>query len=119
MSEAKTKKSEASESKATAEGDLEVTTKALNEDLSALGKLHHDCMSKASEFEEETKSRGEELKALATAKKIIKEATSGAASQSYDFLQLAKTRITSKTDLVSFEAVRFIRDLARKQRSTV
>merc|ERR1719198_24529 len=119
MAEAKTKKSEASESKATAEGDLEVTTKALNEDLSALGKLHHDCMSKASEFEEETKSRGEELKALATAKKIIKEATSGAASQSYGFLQLAKSRITSKTDLVSFEAVRFIRDLARKQRSTV
>merc|ERR1719450_53692 len=90
MAEAKTKKSEAEESKATAEGDLEVTTKALNEDLAALGKLHHDCMSKASEFEAETKSRGEELKALATAKKIIKEATSGAdgaEKQTYGLVQ--------------------------------
>merc|ERR1719329_586163 len=60
----------------TAEGDLEVTQKSLNEDLSALGKLHHDCMSKAQEFEAEVTSRGEELKALATAKKIIKETTS-------------------------------------------
>jgi len=119
MSEAKTKKSEAEESKATAEGDLDVTTKALNEDLNALGKLHHDCMSKAQEFEEETKSRAEELKALATAKGIIKEATGGAASQSYGFLQLSKSRITSEATLVSFEAVRFIGDLARKQHSTV
>merc|ERR1712070_1059061 len=118
MSEATTKKSEAEESKATAEGDLEVTTTALNEDLSALGKLHHDCMSKATEFEEETKSRAEELKALATAKKIIKEATSGAASQSYGFLQMA-SKISSRSDLVNFEVVRFVRDLGKKQHSTI
>merc|ERR1719399_1561351 len=65
-------------------------------------------MSKASDFEAETTSRGEELKALATAKKIIKETTSGAASQSYGFLQTSST---------SNDAVRFVRQLAKKQHS--
>merc|ERR1719235_1377094 len=75
------------EAQATAEGDLAVTQKDLDEDVKALDTLHHDCMTGAEDFEAETKSRGEELKALATAKKIIVEATSGAQSQSYDFLQ--------------------------------
>merc|ERR1719316_2204081 len=65
--------SEAGEVKATAQGDLDVTTKDLNADIKALNTVHHDCMTKASDFELETTSRGEELKALATAKKIIQE----------------------------------------------
>jgi chromosome segregation ATPase len=55
------------------------------------------------------------LNALATAKKIIKEATGGAAEQSYSqvsFLQLA-----SSADLAKVEAVRFVRDLSRKSKS--
>merc|ERR1719498_2306786 len=67
------------EAQATAEGDLAVTTKDLDEDVNALATLHQDCMTGAEDFEAETKSRGEELKALATAKKVIVEATSGAA----------------------------------------
>jgi len=102
------------EAKATAEGDLAVTSKDLAEDNTALATLHQDCMSGAEDFEAETKSRGEELKALATAKKIIVEATSGAASQSYSFLQMS-----SSSDLAKFEAVRFVRDLAMKQKSPV
>jgi len=117
MDEAKKAKSESSESKATAEGDLEVTQKSLNEDLSALGKLHHDCMSKAQEFEAEVTSRGEELKALATAKKIIKETTSGAADQSYGFLQVSK--IQSRSDLANSEVVHMVRQLAKKQHSAM
>jgi len=117
MDEAKKAKSESAESKATAEGDLEVTQKSLNEDLSALGKLHHDCMSKAQEFEAEVTSRGEELKALATAKKIIIETTSGAAGQSYGFLQLSK--IQSRSDLANSEVVHLVRQLAKKQHSTM
>merc|ERR1719453_2809922 len=53
------------EKKATAEGDLEVTTKDLNGDIKTLADTHHDCMTKASEYEAETKSRGEELAAMA------------------------------------------------------
>merc|ERR1719310_2343092 len=71
-------------------------------------------MTAAEEFELATKSRGEELKALATAKKVIKEATGGAAEQSYSFVQVARTKVASGADLAKFEAVRFIRDLARK-----
>merc|ERR1719446_316918 len=107
-------KSESEEGKATAEGDLSVTKKDLAEDLTTLGGLHHDCMTKANDFEAETKSRAEELKALATAKKIIKENVAGAAAS---FLQDGIT-INSQADLVNFEAVRFVRDLAKKQHST-
>merc|ERR1719223_687247 len=115
MGEAKQSKSGSEESKATAEGDLGVTTTDLNNDLSELGNLHHECMTKAQEFEEETKSRGEELKALATAKKIIIEATS---FEQTSFLQKARTSISTRADLVNFETAHFAKELARKQHST-
>merc|ERR1719321_1515795 len=78
LAEAKAALAAASEAKAAAEGDLAVVAKALAEDEKALADLHADCMTKAEEYEAETKSRGEELKALAEAKKIISEATGGA-----------------------------------------
>merc|ERR1719160_1860128 len=83
------------EKKAAAEGDLEVTTKDLNEDTKDLAGLHAECMSKASDFEAEVTSRGEELKALAMAKKAVVESTSGAGGQTYSFLQ-SGSLITSK-----------------------
>lgn len=113
--EAAKSKSESAEGQATAEGDLEVTSKALAEDVNELQGLHHNCMTKAEEFEAETKSRGEELKALATAKKIIKEATGTALDQTASFLQTS--RLSSQADLTNFEVVRFVRDLAKKQKS--
>merc|ERR1711956_41197 len=66
------------ETKATAQGDLTVTAKALAADISTLEDLHKDCLTKAQDFEAETKSRSEELKALAEAKKMLKETTAGA-----------------------------------------
>merc|ERR1719359_2778769 len=77
MDKAKKDLAASQEKKATAEGDLEVTTKDLNEDLATKKTLHQDCMNAAEEFELSTKSRGEELNALATAKKVIKETTGG------------------------------------------
>merc|ERR1719282_1325539 len=67
----------ASETKAQAQGDLSVTSKDLATDQEAKDNLHADCMAKAEDFESQTKSRGEELKALADAKKVLKEATGG------------------------------------------
>jgi len=115
MDEAKQSKSGSEETKATANGDLGVTTTDLNNDLGELGSLHHECMTKAQEFETETTSRGEELKALATAKKIIIEATS---FEQTSFLQKARTSISTRADLVNFETARFVKELARKQHST-
>merc|ERR1719413_161473 len=71
-------------------------------------------MTKAADFAAETNSRGEELKALATAKKIIKEATLAQVS----FVQI-NSELTSSSDLAKYEVVRFVRDLARKEHSTV
>merc|ERR1719329_932544 len=89
LDEAKKSSAANEEKKSTAEGDLDVTTKALNEDKADLASLHHDCMTKASAHETETSSRGEELKALATAKKIIVEATGF--TQTSSFIQLASS----------------------------
>jgi len=114
MDEAKKGIAESSEKKSTAEGDLDVTSKELAEDVKAKGTLHQDCMSKATTFESETKSRGEELKALATAKEIIREAT---ALDQVSFVQVARSALRSGKDLHKYEAVRLIRDLARKQNS--
>lgn len=115
MDEAKQSKAASEEAKATAEGDLAVTSKDLAEDIKALADLHHNCMTKANDYEAETKSRGEELKALATAKKIIKETTGGAADQSYGLDQVSFLQTSN-----SFEtrAVRFVRQLAKHQHST-
>lgn len=94
------------EAKATAEGDLAVTTKALKEDVKALAGLKHDCLEKSRNFEAEVKSRGEELKALGEAKKIIKEATGGAEAVSYSFLQTSSS--------VPVQVMKLIRELGKK-----
>merc|ERR1719420_2215002 len=89
------------ETKAEAEGDLEVTNKALAEDIKQLADTHQECMTKATDFEAETASRGEELKVIATAKKIIIEATGGATAQTYSFLQFS-SKLRTRADLANF-----------------
>merc|ERR1719487_2479235 len=98
----------AEETKGTAEGDLAVTKADLAEDNKILGETHHDCMEKADTFETEVASTDEELKALATAKKIIIEATSLAQTQPESFLQV------SVTDSLSAKAMRMVRSLGEK-----
>jgi len=112
MDDTKKSLAESGEIKSAADGDLSVTQKALTEDIKALGGLHSNCMTKAQDFEAETTSRGEELKALAMAKKAVKESSGGATGQTYSFLQLENT-----ADLKNFEVVRLIKDLARKQKA--
>ena len=83
---------------------------ALAADIATLDDLHKDCLTKAQDFEAETNSRTEELKALAMAKKAVVENTKGATEQSYSFMQMA-----TSTDLHQVEAVQFIKNLAKKQ----
>merc|ERR1740121_909546 len=72
-------------------------------------------MTRAENFEAETKSRGEELAALAKAKQIIREAT---ALNQVSFLQISET-LRSGSDLAVLESVRLVRDLAKKDHSHV
>jgi len=109
LDEAKKTSAANEEKKSVSEGDLAVTTKALNEDKADLAGLHHECMTKASAYETEVSSRGEELKALATAKKIIVEATSLAQTES--FVQLVSSTKGNKV-------VHILKKLANAQSST-
>jgi chromosome segregation ATPase len=107
MEDSKKSMSANAEKKSEAEGELTNVKKDLAEDEKTMAALHADCMAKASDFEAETTSRGEELKALATAKKIIKEATSLA---QVSFLQTSQQ--TS-----ALEAVKIVKNVAFAQRS--
>jgi len=113
---AETKKSiaESSEKKSTAEGDLQTTSKELSSDVEARGTLHHDCVSKAQNFELEVKSRSQELKTLAETRKVLKEIQSSGAqlTQVPSFFQ-----VTTSADVAHDAVVRLIRDLARKEHS--
>merc|ERR1719265_1007739 len=119
------KKAEAAETKSVSEGDLAVVMKALGEDIQQLADTHHDCMTKAEDFEIETKSRAEELKAIATAKKIITEMTGGATAQTYslaeedDEASFIQVSMKTHSDLANFEAVRRVEALAHQLGSTV
>jgi len=121
MAEAKKGLEEATGKKANAEGELAETSKALEEDKTAKADLEQDCMAKAQDFEAAKKSRAEELAALAEAKRIISESTGGSEELTYlnqvSFLQLSRSGLSSGADLAKFEAVRLVRDLARKQNS--
>jgi len=116
MESAKKDIAEAGEAKSMAEGDLDVTTKDFKGGAEAKATLHHECMSKAEDFEAETKSRGEELGALAGAKKAIVESTGGGAA-ALDQVSFVQLRAQSKVSASNFQVVRIIRGLARTHNS--
>merc|ERR1719428_1062117 len=120
------KKAETEETKGVSQGDLDVVMKGLGEDMQQLADTHHDCMTKAEDFEMETQARAAELKAIAKAKKIIQEMTGGAAGQTYslaedddDDTSFLQVSMKTHSDLASFEAVRRVETLAHQLHSTV
>jgi len=112
MSEEKAAKAAAEEANATAEGDLAVAKKDLATSQEALATAHTTCMQVASDHEATVTSRGEELKAIAEAKQVLKETSSGAVSQSYSFLQLE-----GRADLKRPEVVTMVKQLAKLHHS--
>jgi chromosome segregation ATPase len=76
------------EVKGQAEGDLANTSKDLQEDQTYVKELSLNCQQRAVDHEVSLKSRQEELNALREAKKIIAEATGGAASRQYKLVQV-------------------------------
>jgi len=116
MDDEKAAKAEAAEGKATAEGDLEETVKLLKNTKDDLATASATCMQVAADHEATVKARNEELKAIATATKILEETTSGAASQTYSMLQVA--RVQSRADLAGLEVVQMVKQLAKKHHSS-
>merc|ERR1719217_1510213 len=96
MAASKATKAGAEEAKSIAEGDLSMAEKELASDKKYLSDLSTDCQQKATDWEVSTKSRADELQALADAKKLILEKTGGAEARAYDFIQQeTKSRSTS------------------------
>merc|ERR1719498_963668 len=112
MDEEKSLKAASEEQQATAEGDLAETTKELAKDRESLKTATTTCMSVAADHEATVKSRTEELNAIATAEKILKESTGGAVEQSYSFLQLQ-----SRSDMKNAEVVTIVKKLAHQHHS--
>jgi len=123
LSDTKSMKHDAAETKANSEGELTVTQKDLKEAENVLKNMKGDCMTKATDNEMSVKNREEELKAIAAAKKVLLDKTGGAAEQVYgSFLQLDHldeqgSKLKTHMDLVNFEVVNLIRTLAREQKS--
>merc|ERR1719409_2572225 len=80
----------------------------------ALATTQGDCLTVASDHEASITARAEELKVIATAKKILEESTGAAVSQSYSLLQV---KMKSSTDLKSREFVASIKKLAKEHHS--
>jgi chromosome segregation ATPase len=77
-------------------------------------------MTVAADHEATVKSREEELKTIATAKKILTESTSGAEEKTYSFIQAVSqtgSSLHTRADLANAEIVSLVKKLAREQHS--
>merc|ERR1740117_1410649 len=100
MDAQKSGKDKAAEEKATAEGDLSVTVKALKESTAGLELANSDCMTTAADHEATVAARTEELKVIAVAEKILKESTS--LLQGPSLLQMAaSSKMRTRADLAN------------------
>jgi len=114
MDGAKKDKAASEEAKATAEGELAMATKALNEGDKMLEDLQNDCMTKATEYDTEQKERGEELAALEKAKSILEEKSAGAADRSYSLLQVKmQSRAAMKAKETNDRVLALVQSLAK------
>jgi hypothetical protein len=129
MAQSKKNLATSEQAKAIAEGDLAIAAADLKEDEDTFATLAHDCKTGREDHAADSASRAEELHNLAFAKKLLvdENATYTAAvvhtygdaalDQVTTFFQVSRSDLVSSADLVKFEAVRFIRDLARKEDS--
>jgi peptidoglycan hydrolase CwlO-like protein len=122
MGQAKSAKAKATETKAVAEGDRKVAEETLSTSKDNLAELNKGCKTATEDYEAQKKSRSEEMKAVAEAKKVLTEMTGAADTTVYggasSFLQVASDLdLKSRADLVHFEVVNILRQLAKKDKS--
>jgi hypothetical protein len=113
MAAQKKKMAAAEEGKATATGELEVTIADLKTSTDSLATTQKDCMQVAIDHENSIKAMKEELRVLAEAVKIVKEAT-GALVQT-SFLQ---TNMVAQVQNVQSKIAKFVRKIAKEQGSS-
>jgi len=116
LNEEKSAKAAAEETEATAVGDLDQTAKSLANAEDNLHTTGTTCMTVAADHEATMKGRQEELKAIATARKMLSETSSGAVDQSYSFLEVFSA-MHSHADLANAEIIQLVKKLAREQHS--
>merc|ERR1719226_420896 len=104
----------AQEEKATNEKDLSITVKALADANNVLANVKADCMQVAADHEATVAGRNAELRALDDAIKILKDTSSGAVSQTYSFVQVARTAMRTSADLKKAEVVTAVQKLAKQ-----
>jgi len=120
MDDQKSARAAADETRATAVGDLAETAKALANGEQTLQTTGTTCMTVAADHDATMKGRTEELTAIATAQKILKETSGGAVGQTYSFLQIAQassSSLTTRADLANAEIINMVKKLAREQHS--
>merc|ERR1719162_2968305 len=120
MDDEKASRASAGESKASAEGDLDMTTKDLAASTQQLATARGSCLQVAADHEATVAARKGELAVIAQAKKILEETSSGAVSQTYSLLQVAALsgmQIRTRSDLAGSEVVTAVKQLAKQQHS--
>jgi len=124
MGQAKAAKAKAGESKAVASGDLKVSDETLATSKENLAELTKSCKSATEDHEAAKTSRAEEMKAIAEAKKVLVEMTGASDTIVYggaaSFAQVRSrhsSELRSREDLVNFEVVNMLRQLAKKDKS--
>merc|ERR1740138_919339 len=112
-------KAESDGTKATAEGDLARTNAELADLNKSLASTHSNCMQTAADHQATVSARDEELKTIATAKKILLGSTTGAVEQTYSFLQTSMrgSQLKTHADLANAEVVTAVRKLAQVHHS--
>merc|ERR1719203_2218276 len=120
MDDEKAAKQAAEEQKAADSKDLEMTIKSLADANAVLGTVKTDCMTVAADHEASVASRNAELKAVAEAKKILEDTSSGAVEQSYSLMQIsaARSQLRTSADLKKAEVINMVQQLAKKYHSS-
>lgn len=121
MDQSKSTKAEAESTKAVAAGDLASTQDSLALAEKTLANMGTGCKAAEEDHAASVKSRAEELKALAVAKKALSENTGGAQDVVYSAASFVQTddtqRLSTRADLINVEVVNLLRELAQKDQS--
>merc|ERR1719469_1576688 len=123
MDEQKSGRAAADEGRATAQGDLSMTSKELANSKKQKGVAQSTCLQIAADHEATVAARQEELKVIAHATQLLRDTTSGAETQTYSFLQVVSSSATSvrmqtRADLAGREVIELVRRLAKQEHSS-